>query len=132
MTANTVPDDHRHRLASSAAVPALLVGPLQSVTLEQTPSSTIELVFVVALAVVGGLLTYQAFRGYRRNADQSMALLGVGLFLLTVGHAALKLLLEFVVPLLTDSEPAVIFGVAATSQLFDIAGLAVIFYAIRR
>jgi CHASE2 domain-containing sensor protein len=110
----------------------LLAGPLQNVTFEQTPSSTVEFVFVVALAVVGGLLTYQAFRGYRRNDDRSMALFGVGLCLLTVGHAALKLFLEFVVPLVTAGDPAVSFGVAATSQLFDIGGLIVIFYAIHQ
>ena len=132
MTANTAPDDHEHRLASSGVAPVLLARPLQSVTFEQTPSSVLELVFVVALAAVGSLLTYQAFRGYRRNADQSMALFGVGLFLLTVVHAGLKLFLEFVVPLVAAGSPAVELGVAATSQLVDIVGLAVILYAIRR
>lgn len=132
MTANTAPDDHEQRLGSAGVVPVLLAGPLQSVTFEQTPSSTIELAVLVALAAVGTLLTYQAFRGYRRNDDRSMALFGIGLFLLTVAHAGLKLLLEFVGPLVAAGDPAVGLGVAATSQLVDILGLAVILYAIRQ
>ena len=61
-----------------------------------------------------------------------MALFGIGLFLLTVAHAGLKLLLEFVGPLVAAGDPAVGLGVAATSQLVDILGLAVILYAIRQ
>ena len=78
------------------------------------------------------MLSYQAFRGYRRNDDRSMALFGGGLFLLTVVHAGLKLSLTFVVPLVASGSPTVVFAVAWTSQIVDIVGLAAIFSAIVR
>lgn len=85
---------------------------------------------LVAWAVIFHVFGYRRFRS--ADDDYSMTLFGVGLFLLTVGHAVLKLCLEFVIPLVAAGDPAVSFGVAATSQLFDIVGLTVIFYAIRQ
>lgn len=116
------------------AAPAIwpLIGPLQSVSIERGATSTAETAILLALAVVGAVLTYQAFRGYRRNDDRSMALFGGGLFLLTVGHAGLKLSLTFVVPLVASGSPTVVFAVASASQVVDILGLAAIFFAILR
>jgi hypothetical protein len=134
MTADHAPDhpqDHgQHRTAVAAL--GVLFGPLQSVSLEQGPTSTVESVFLLGLAAVGAVLTYQAFRGYRRNDDRSMALFGGGLFLLTVGHAALKLSLTYVAPIVTGAGPTLALGVAATSQAVDLIGLVAIFYAILR
>lgn len=138
MTANTPTPDgtptgsHEHGSLSAWVVPALLLGPLQTVTVEQSPTSTLEIVLVVVLIGVGSLLTYQAFRGYRRNDDRSMALFAIGLFLLTVLHAALKLASKFVVPVLLGSDQDIVLTVAATSQLVDIVGLVVVFYALLR
>lgn len=121
--------------ASAAAVaPFALVGPLQTVSYEQsrTPTSTIELVLVVALLCVGALLTYHAVRGYRRNDDPDMALFAAGLCLLTVVHALLKLAAELVVPVIAGASPTAGFAVAAISQFVDVVGLVVVFYAVLR
>lgn len=121
--------------ASAAAVaPFALVGPLQTVGYEQsrTPTSSLELVLVVGLLCVGVLLTYHAVRGYRRNDDPDMALFAAGLCLLTVVHALLKLAAELVVPVFLGTSPAVGFAVAAISQLVDVVGLVVVFYAVLR
>ncbi|GAB7013111.1 DUF7521 family protein [Halolamina salina] len=136
MTAEHTTDDRaaprtRRRSRSVAAFGAAF-GPLQSVSVEQGATSTIEIAFLLALAAIGALLTYQAIRGYRRNDDPSMVLFGCGLFLLTVGHAGLKLFLTFVVPALGAEGPVLAFAVASASQIADIAGLGAVFYAILR
>lgn len=121
--------------ASAAAVaPFALVGPLQTVSYEQsrTPTSSLELVLVVALLCVGALLTYHAIRGYRRNDDPDMALFAAGLCLLTVVHALLKLAADLVVPVLVGTSPTAGFAVAAISQFVDVVGLVVVFYAVLR
>jgi len=131
MTAEHAIDDHRqHR--SAATAPGLLLGPLQRVSLEQGTTSTVETVILLSLAAVGAVLTYHAYRGYRRNDDRSMALFGVGLFLLTVGHAALKLSLTYVVPLFAADAATVALTVASASQAVDVAGLVAVFYALLR
>ncbi|WP_435115890.1 DUF7521 family protein [Halolamina sp. C58] len=137
MTAEHTADDRfaprstrRHRPVGAAFSPAL--APLQGVSVEQGATSPVETVLLLALVAIGALLTYQAIRGYRRNDDRSMLLFGAGLFLLTVGHAALKLLLPVVVPLVAADSPAVVFAVASTSQAVDVVGLVAIFYAILR
>lgn len=140
MTDNTpVHDDasanSRDRRTSSGwavGAPVLFSGPLQTVSVEQGQTSVLGIALVVALLGVGGLLTYQAFRGYRHSDDRSMALFAVGLFLLTVVHAGLKLVSEFVVPVLLDGEQELVLAIAATSQLVDVAGLVLVFYAILR
>lgn len=139
MTSNKTADEHEsgERWAHShtkwsVGVPSLALGPLQTVTVEQTRMSAVETGLLVVLLTVGSLLTYHAVRGYRRNADPSMAWFAVGLCLLTVVHAALKLAAEFVAPALFGSGQSIIFTVAATSQVVDILGLAVVFYAILR
>jgi hypothetical protein len=137
MTADHTTDDRIHsrghrrdRSAVPVIAPSLL--PLQRVSIEQGATSTVETVVLFALAAVGALLTYQAVRGYRRNDDRSMALFAGGLFLLTVVHAGLKLFLTFVPPLVGGGGAAVVFAVAWTSQMVDLAGLAAIFFAILR
>lgn len=132
MTAEHSTDDSSHRWNRSAPAIWPLFGPLQSVSIERGATSTAETAILLALAVVGAVLSYQAFRGYRRNDDRSMALFGGGLFLLTVVHAGLKLSLTFVVPLVASGSPTVVFAVAWTSQIVDIVGLAAIFSAIVR
>jgi len=134
-TAEYTPDDragprtHRRR-RSVGAVFGLVFGPLQGVSIEQGATSPVETALLLALAAVGALLTYQAMRGYRRNDDRSMLLFGAGLFLLTVGHAGLKLFLA--APLVAADSPAFVFAVASASQVADIAGLVAIFSAILR
>lgn len=136
-TAEQTPDDgvaprvHRRRRSVGAAF-GLAFGPLQSVSVEQGPTSPVETALLLALAAIGALLTYQAIRGYRRNDDRSMLLFGAGLFLLTVGHAGLKLFLTVVLPLVAADSPVLVFAIASTSQVTDIVGLVAIFYAILR
>lgn len=136
-TAECTPDDradprtHRRRRSVGAAF-GLAFGPLQGVSVEQGATSQVETALLLALAAVGALLTYQAIRGYRRNDDRSMLLFGAGLFLLTVGHAGLKLFLAVGVPLVAGDSPAFVFAVASTSQAVDIVGLVAIFSAILR
>jgi hypothetical protein len=120
----------QHRSAAPVIWP--LFGPLQSVSIERGVTSTAETAVLFALAAAGAVLTYQAFRGYRRNGDCSMVLFGGGLFLLTVVHAGLKLSLTFVVPVVASGSPGVVFAVAGTSQVVDIVGLAAVFSAIFR
>ena len=130
MTAEHTPDDPRGRSAGAALGAAF--GPLQGVSVEQGATSTVETALLLALAAIGALLTYQAIRGYRRNDDRSMLLFGAGLFLLTVGHAGLKLFLTFVVPPVAADTPVLVFALASASQVADIAGLVAISYSILR
>lgn len=124
MTADTPTPDERPRNSAAAAAP-LALGPLQSVTVHETGTTLLETGILLALVAVGALLTYQASRGARRNDDRSMALFGAGLFLLTVGHAGLKLLAGL-------GGESIALGAAAVSQLIDLTGLGLVFYAVLR
>lgn len=142
MTANDHANDDRQIEADenesfpsvALVAPSVVLGPLQTVTVDgiQARTTVVELALVALLLAVGSLITYQAFRGYRRNDDADMALFAIGLFLLTVVHAVLKLALAFVVPVLLGDGQTMGYAVAATSQAVDVVGLVVVFYAIVR
>ncbi|MFC4408076.1 DUF7521 family protein [Haloarchaeobius iranensis] len=80
---------------------------------------------VAAVGVVVSLLVvYQAYRGYLRNGSRAMRALAVGIALLGTVHFLLLL------PGGTSSE--LDLGLSIVRQLVDIAGLAVVFYALTR
>ncbi len=59
-------------------------------------ASTFEVLTVVSLllvALVGTLIAFQAYRGYRRNDSEAMLFLAIGLLFLTLGPFVLNLLL---------------------------------------
>jgi hypothetical protein len=73
-------------------------------------------------ATVGFFVTYQAYRGYRRNDSRPMLFLGVGICLITT--------VSFVVSTLLVRPLGASDGVAIlTWTAFNVAGLAAIFYA---
>lgn len=113
-----------------AVVPPVASGVALQVTVEETPTSAVESVVVAALVAVGCLLSYQAYRGFRRNDDPSMALFGVGLGLLTVVHGLLKLASDLLTGLVAADPETVIVGFAVASQVVDIVGLVAVFYAL--
>lgn len=82
---------------------------------------TMRLLVVLAGVSVGGLVVYQALRGYRRNDSRPMLFLGVGLLLLGPVHFLL-----LVVPALGS------FSTGLTQQLLDVLGLALILYSLTR
>jgi hypothetical protein len=81
---------------------------------------TVQFVVVLAGLAIGGLVVYQALRGYRRNDSQPMLFLGLGLLLLGPVHFIL---------LLASLGPT---SLGATQQLLDVAGLVLIFYSLTR
>jgi RsiW-degrading membrane proteinase PrsW (M82 family) len=77
-------------------------------------------------AAIGIFIAYQAYRGYRRNESKPMLFLAIG-FVLALG---LPLLLA-IPTLLLPGEPVVIGVLSVLTQVFTIAGLLAILYAIR-
>jgi hypothetical protein len=80
---------------------------------------------VAAVGVVVSLLVvYQAYRGYLRNDSRAMRALAVGIALLGTVH--------FLLLLPGGNSEGVDLGLSIVRQLVDIAGLAVVFYALTR
>jgi hypothetical protein len=91
--------------------------PLQSVTVSA------EGVWLAVLAlgvVVGSLVAYQAFRGYRRNDSRPMLFLAVGLALLGPVHFLLSL------------APLSAAAVGVALQTVDVLGLLAVGYSLTR
>lgn len=89
-------------------------------------ASLFELLTVASLfliAILGTIIAYQAYRGYRRNDARSMLYLGVGLLLLTL------------VPFLLNVVVTTAFGVDRIVTVFlenvsRLAGVVVIMYSL--
>jgi len=80
---------------------------------------------VAAVGVVVSLLVvYQAYRGYRRNGSQAMRALAVGIALLGTVH--------FLLLLPSGTSQELDLGLSILRQVVDLAGLAVVFYALTR
>ncbi|MFC7134184.1 MULTISPECIES: DUF7521 family protein [Salinibaculum] len=77
-------------------------------------------------ALVGLLIAYQAYRGYRRNQSRPMFYIAVG-FILTVG---LPFVLLVPTLLLADVEPLLV-GLIFVRDIATLVGLAAILYALR-
>jgi len=81
--------------------------------------------------VLGLVVGYQAYRGFRRNSSRPMQFLSLGLVLLT----AIPFTLTFVVTLLIRFDPSLaVFrqGTFLLAQVFQFAGLAFITYSLYR
>lgn len=81
--------------------------------------------------VLGLVVGYQAYRGFRRNSSRPMQLLSIGLVLLT----AIPFTLTFVVTLLIRFDPSLaVFrqGAFLLAQLLQFVGLAFITYSLYR
>lgn len=88
-------------------------------------TSPVEYATVAATAAVlllGAYVGYQAYRGYRRNDNRPVLLLGVGIFLATTVRQLASVLAYLVVPENAVLLLVVFFGVS-------IAGLASVLYA---
>lgn len=81
---------------------------------------TLQLLILLTGIGVGGLVVYQAYRGYRRNDSRAMLFLAIGLLLLGPVHFALALL------------PVGPFPTSVAQQLLDVLGLAGILYSLTR
>ncbi|MFC7079689.1 DUF7521 family protein [Halorussus caseinilyticus] len=80
----------------------------------------------IATALVGLLIAYQAYRGYRRNDSRPMLFIAIG-FTLTVG-----LPFVMVIPALVLSQSAfAATAIALLSDLSTLVGLGCILYALR-
>lgn len=80
---------------------------------------------VAAVGVVVSLLVvYQAYRGYLRNGSRAMRSLAVGIALLGTVH--------FLLLLPAGAASELDLGLSILRQAVDIAGLAVVFYALVR
>ncbi len=77
-------------------------------------------------AIVGLLIAYQAYRGYRRNQSRPMFFIALG-FILTVG---LPFVLLVPTLLLADIEP-VLVGLIFVRDIATLVGLGAILYALR-
>jgi hypothetical protein len=80
----------------------------------------------VITAIIGILIAYQAYRGYRRNQSRPMFFIAVG-FILTVG---LPFVLLVPTLLLSDVEP-VLVSLIFVRDIATLVGLAAILYALR-
>ncbi|MFW5911160.1 MAG: hypothetical protein ACOCSD_01410 [Halolamina sp.] len=61
-----------------------------------------------------------------------MTMFGTGLFLLTVGHAVLKLATTTGGGALFGDGSGFVLAAAAASQAIDLAGLSLVFYSLKR
>lgn len=74
------------------------------------------------IVVLGTLIAYQAYRGYRRNDSRRMLFVAAGFVLITIGEVIQGILFEFfTLPVLEAGLPA---------SLFVVAGLCSILYAL--
>ncbi|QLG60883.1 DUF7521 family protein [Halorarum salinum] len=100
---------------------------MPAITLQLGGLSTVDAVFVAseALSVVLGLLiSYIAYQGYRRNDARPMLFVGVG-FVLVLGVPALVAGLYLLVPALTEVHAG------AVTQVSELLGLASVLYGLR-
>lgn len=74
--------------------------------------------------IVGAIVAYQAFRGYRRNDSRAMFAIAVAIGLIAVGHAATRPAGWFAV--ISDLEAALL------TQLLDVIAVLLIGYALIR
>jgi hypothetical protein len=89
----------------------------------------VEVAVAVASVVLGLVIGYQAYRGFRRNDNRSMQYLSLGLIFLT----AVPFTLSFVGTLLISLQPAVAYlerYVLAVSRLIQLVGLGCITYSL--
>jgi hypothetical protein len=78
----------------------------------------------VLTALLGVVIAYQAYRGYRRNDSRPMLFIAIG-FALVLAVPFVLLVAFLVIPGLTET------GVSLVSQTSQVLGVAAILYAIR-
>lgn len=83
-------------------------------------------------SLLGLVIVFQAFRGYRRNDSDSMLYLAIGFALITVAPFGLSLVVTLVAPSLEAGTFIQSSLLPLGSRLFEIAGLAVILYSLYR
>lgn len=92
------------------------------------PGGTVQLGLVayeLVGAVLGVVIAYLAYQGYRRNQSRPMLFIAVG-FVLALGLPLATTILYFVLPV-TGGEVAM----QVLTQTFEIAGLLCIIYGLR-
>lgn len=74
--------------------------------------------------MLGAIVAYQAYRGYRRNQSRAMLALGIAIGLVAVGHVAVRP--ADWLTLLSDLEAEIL------TQLFDLVAVLLVGYALTR
>ena len=88
------------------------------------------LVLTLAALVVGFVIVFQAYRGYRRSGSEPMRWLALGLFLLTVVPFVLSVAVTSVASELDAGRLAFVYGLPIASRLVELAGLCCILYSL--
>lgn len=88
------------------------------------PWATAATAIALVTAVLGVVVSYQAYRGYRRNESAPMAYLAAGIFLLTVLSTAAE---QGLVLFTGTGMVGALAGTAAR-----VAGLVIVLYALTR
>ncbi|MFP8954777.1 hypothetical protein ACLI4Z_17700 [Natrialbaceae archaeon A-arb3/5] len=82
--------------------------------------------------LLGLIIVFQAYRGYRRNGSQRMLYLAVGFALITVVPFALSLVVTPIAPSLESEELVLTFLLPLSNRLLEILGMSVIIYSLYR
>lgn len=83
-------------------------------------------------AVLGLLIVFQAYRGYRRNDSQRMLYLATGLALITVAPFLLSIVVTVFAPALGSSGVLLSYVLPIASRVLEISGLLLILYSLYR
>ena len=83
-------------------------------------------------AVLGLLIVFQAYRGYRRNDSQRMLYLATGLALITVAPFLLSIVVTVFAPALQSSGVLLSYVLPIVSRVLEISGLLLILYSLYR
>lgn len=81
------------------------------------PIEYATLITTVAVLILGAYVGYQAYRGYKRNNNQAVLFLGLGIFLVTT----LRQLISIIIYLAITDNPllllTVFFGISITGLM---------------
>lgn len=83
-------------------------------------------------AVLGLMIVFQAYRGYRRNDSQRMLYLAVGLALITVAPFLLSIVVTVFAPALSSGGLLLSYVLPIASRVLEISGLLLILYSLYR
>ncbi|SDQ97187.1 DUF7521 family protein [Natronobacterium texcoconense] len=86
---------------------------------DASPFELLTIVSLFLVALIGTVIAYQAYRGYRRNDAPSMFYLAVGLLFLTL----CPFLVNVTINTLLDTEQIVIVFVENVSRLFGLVAI---------
>jgi hypothetical protein len=83
-------------------------------------------------AMLGLIIVFQAFRGYRRNNSRRMLFLAAGLALITVAPFFLSIVFTVIAPSLGAGGFLLSYVLPMASRVLEISGLLLILYSLYR